>query len=379
VPFYIALALEGLIFWYAIEKVFMRRIGFSDSDITLAIALMSAITLLTEIPFGILADRTSRKGMLIFSFSLLGLATVIMATAQGRPQYIIGIVCYALYSGSGSGLEDSVIYDTTIEEEKSRKNYEYYYGRSHMYSSITLVISSVLGGWWAAHHGLPATYWLTVPPIVLAITALTIFREPSLHKTTEKTFVAQHLKETLRHIFGLGILRWIVIAMVSVGLMTMFLFEVDQLWPLALGMALVLYGPLNALLLTAYGVAGWLAKYLRAASWRTFILLSLGLAGTCFLMVPHLGLIVIGQILVILCFSAMLIAANGKLHDRLESRYRAGASSVVSSLTSLCFIPLVALFGRIATNHSVFMASLLLPPIALIAIVSFTRIAAAQP
>lgn len=373
-PYYLVLALEGFVLWFAVEKVFMRDIGFSDADITIAIAVVGVVVLLTEIPFGILADRTSRKGMTALLLIFFLISTIIMGRATTHFQYLVGMVFFALYGASGSGLDDSIIYDTTTEEEGRRDNYERYYGHAHILISVSLVISSFLGGYVGSRYGLPATYILTVPFIVLALLALVRFKEPKLHRQTEKTFVVQHLKETMQHAVRPGILRWILVAMLSIGVISQFLLETDQLWPLALGLPLIWYGPLNAALLSGYGVAGWLSSKITRLNTLTRLLVCAGLGCIALLTIRSIGAVVVGQVVGLAIFSALLIVSNGKLHDNVESRYRAGVSSIVSSLTNFCFIPLVIVFGQLTTSFTIFRASLLLMPIAAVAMIAIIRI-----
>lgn len=56
-PLYLAAFFNGLIFWYAIEKLFMTKIGFDTQSITYAAAISTIATLIFETPLGVLADR----------------------------------------------------------------------------------------------------------------------------------------------------------------------------------------------------------------------------------------------------------------------------------------------------------------------------------
>ena len=63
-PMYIAKFFWNLVFWYSIEKLFMVSIGFNSETIALMVAVYAAMSVLMEIPSGILADRWSRKGVM---------------------------------------------------------------------------------------------------------------------------------------------------------------------------------------------------------------------------------------------------------------------------------------------------------------------------
>lgn len=99
-----------------------------------------------------------------------------------------------------------------------------------------------------------------------------------------------------------------------------------------------------------------------------------GIGGVIALSIAHIAVVAIGQFAIICMFSVLYIIANGRMHDMLPSHLRAGASSTVSTITTLCFLPLLGLFGIIAQHFSVFQASFMLLPIAVVGAVSFWRI-----
>lgn len=66
-PLFIAKFLLCFVFWYSIEKLFMYSIGFNDASIGLMAAIYAVMSVLMEVPSGVLADRWSRKGVMILS------------------------------------------------------------------------------------------------------------------------------------------------------------------------------------------------------------------------------------------------------------------------------------------------------------------------
>ena len=64
-PLYAAVFLQGLVLWVPIEKLFMTSIGFDAAGVGLMAAVYAAVVPFFELPSGILADRWSRRGVLI--------------------------------------------------------------------------------------------------------------------------------------------------------------------------------------------------------------------------------------------------------------------------------------------------------------------------
>ena len=370
-PFYSSVFFNGFIMWFAIEKVFMKSIGFDASSIATALVLMNIVVLLTEIPAGVLADRWSRKGVLFVSLGSLLAATLVMGIAQSKLEYMAGLAIFGLYYATNSGLNESIVYDTLLEVRGSRQGFEKYYGRERTVASIALVISSVLGGIIAQRYGLKYTYLLTIPFTAASMIALLGLQEPVQHQRSENSVLLRHIKETFSFVFKKGDLLWIVTALLSLSIISMFLLEMDQLWPLALAMPIVVYGPLNALLLFGYGLGGPLAHWFGRLQRTQLIVGAIAVALVAALSIRNMPIIAFAQFGVISMFSALFIIANGKLHDRLPSKIRAGSASVISSTTTVLFLPLALLFGRIAQHVSIFSTTYLLLPIALCGVVCY--------
>jgi MFS family permease len=68
-PLYAAVFLQNLAFWVPIEKLFMTSIGFDAAGVDLMAAVYAAVVPLFEGPSGLLADRWSRRGVLVWGRS----------------------------------------------------------------------------------------------------------------------------------------------------------------------------------------------------------------------------------------------------------------------------------------------------------------------
>src|SRR3712207_1204006 len=64
-PLYVAVLLQGLALWVPVEKLFMTSIGFDAAGVGLMAAVYAAVVPLFEVPSGLLADRWSRRGVLV--------------------------------------------------------------------------------------------------------------------------------------------------------------------------------------------------------------------------------------------------------------------------------------------------------------------------
>lgn len=373
-PLYFASFSQGLIFWYAIEKVFMVDIGFTAASIAIASIVLSLTGLLTEIPFGILADRWSRKGVLILSSIMLGAASLLLGLSNSVIEYTLVSILFGLHFSLNSGTYDSIVYDTLLEEKGTRNGYEKYYGFVTLSASAGMVISSLLGGIAADAFGLSAPYFMSIPGAVIAIICLLLFKEPKLHKNHTDNHLIKHIKDTFKIIFRRGEFALLLSTIVLISVVLEFFLQVDQLWPLALALPIVFYGPLNALLLFAYGLAAPFAA--RLAKSRSLLKIScvMVIVLICLLTISNLTLVVIAQAGSTAILSALVVLLTGRLHDTLPSHLRSGGSSTVSTLRTLFYVPLVFMFGLITTNYSVFAAAYMLIPLIVLGVVGLLKL-----
>lgn len=369
-PLYISSFFGGLVFWYAIEKVFMESIGFSALNVTIQVVVLSVTGLILEVPSGILADRWSRKGVMCLAYFALALASLILGLAQGVVIYTIASILFGTYFALHSGTVDSIIYDTLVEENSSREGFEKYLGHNSMLSVVGLIVGSLLGSIIAGKTSLQAAYFLTVPSALIAMLAAIWLREPTLHKRQAETELLLHTRQTFKQIFQRGYIAWVITAVIATSVLFSFMLEIDQLWPLALNMPLTLYGPLNALLLTGYGLGSYVAyrlsnnKFVLHLSYAVSLILVLSLS------LQNMAVIAGVQFLILVLFVSFYTIAIGKMHDVLPSNLRNGASSLVNTLINVAFIPSILAVGLITQKYSIFHAPYIMLPIAVVGVIS---------
>lgn len=374
-PLYAAAFFHGFVFWYPIEKLFMKSIGYNDASIGFMVAFYSVIMLLAETPSGILADRWSRKGVLILASISLALSALIGGLSDSVIVYLIATGFWGLFFAFFSGTYESIIYDTLLEYDSGKGQFTRYYGWVKVSDSIALVIGSLLGGLLANYFGLRFVYFATVPVAVFSIIALIKFKEPRLHRPAIQVSIKAHVATTFKAVLKRDRLLPIMVVLVTAATLTYMLFEFSQLWVIALTAPIVLLGAINALVLSTIGLGGAAAGLLKLhkypvmfAALLLMILCTLGL-----ILSRNLVVTVVSMTLLGLCLIGIHLVFTRLLHDSLDSQVRAGAASAVSTLGRLIIIPLALLFGFISNRNSVFHASWLLLVIVLIIVIFVSK------
>jgi MFS family permease len=361
-PLYVAAFFQGFVLWYPIEKVFMHQIGFNDAGIGGMIAFYSAVMLLAETPSGILADRWSRKGVLVLASMALTLSAFMGGISTNPAMFLASAGLWGIFFALYSGTYESIVYDTILEENAKSDRYEHYYGRISSIDSIALVVGSICGGLAAQHLGLRSTFFITMPMSLLAIVALTKFREPRLHKSQEIVSIRRHVTQTFKAVLRRGQLMPVLIVLIADSVLSYLAFEFSQLWIIALGAPLLLFGPLNALQLSTVGLGSMSASRFGLQRYRRMLLvlaaLTLGSLGLIFF--RTLPLIIVSLDILCVCVIALRIIFGRLLHDSLSSTVRAGAASAVSTVGRVIIIPVSLLFGYMSERADVFAASWIL-------------------
>ncbi|MGI9027532.1 MAG: MFS transporter [Candidatus Saccharimonadales bacterium] len=358
-PLYLAAFFEGFVLWYAIEKLFMRSIGFDDATIGLMAAVYATVMLITETPSGILADRWSRKGVLIIACACLAASSLICGLSNDVPTYIMGAILWGVFYALYSGIYDSVVYDVLLEENGNSDSYEKYYGRIKLINSLALVLGALAGGLMGELLGLREAFYWSIPFAILAILALVKFKEPQLHKMAVAAPLKEHVRATFKAVAQKGYLLPILIVMVIVVVLTESLFEFSQLWLIALAAPAIIYGPAFALILSSIGIAGFMAGYLQLDKLKIMIpTLLITIASVVgLILLEAVPAIITAQVILGIGLGLVSIIFTKLLHDSLPSQVRSGASSAVSTISRLVFIPSSLAFGFISKQEGVFTAA----------------------
>ena len=258
-PLHIAVALQGFMLWLPIEKLFMSEIGFDPAAVGMMAAAYAAVVPVLEVPSGILADRWSRRGVLIVASIALALCALIGGLSTDVPSYVLSALMLGVFFALRSGTMDSIVYDTVLEEIGHSEAFEQTIGRVRVTESIALVTGSLVGGWTAGLTSTRLTYFLTVPFAALSILAYLRFREPQLHRAGDPTSLRRHLAVTYQVLTRRGQMLPIIALTVLASVILQLILEFGPLWLVALAAPAVLYGPYWAVLMSTLGLGGLLA------------------------------------------------------------------------------------------------------------------------
>lgn len=354
-PLFIAITLQGLLLWLPIEKLFLTDIGFTPISIGVMAAAYSAVVPLLEVPSGVVADRWSRTGLLMLSVTALFAGTAIEGLSHSVASYIGGAMLLGVYFALGSGTVESMVYDTIMEETGRSELFETWLGRVRAAESIALVVSALAGGMLAAHTSARFTYFATLPLVAGSVLAIACFREPQLHKASERVPIREHLALALSAITRNRHVAHVALVSALVTMLASAIYEFGPLWLVAMKAPMSLYGPYSAAVFGMVAVGGlatgWLSRGPRVSLLAVAVLTPI--AAATLAITEQLTLVVIAQVVIALALVVTEVRAGQLLHDAVASHIRTGVASGVSTLSWILFVPLAIGFGWVARNFGI--------------------------
>jgi MFS family permease len=129
-PLQLAALFQNVALWMPVEKLFMSEIGVTAASVGIMAAAYAALVPVLEIPSGILADRWSRRGVLVAANVALLVSILIGALSTNVPAYIVSAMFLGVFFAMQSGTADSIVYDTVLEETGVSEEFEKRLGRS---------------------------------------------------------------------------------------------------------------------------------------------------------------------------------------------------------------------------------------------------------
>ncbi len=344
----------GLIFWYGIEKLFLTKYLFlGPSAIAYIVIVYGLIQVFLNIPTGALADRWSRKGMVIVSLVILFISTYILGASHSLTQYLIGTFGWGIYLVCITGTLESILYDS-LKQEKLASTYKKIYGRSQAIFMIGIFLSSSASGFIANLYGIRWAYYLTLISVSLAIFVSFLLTEPEFHKKQISNKVISHMIEAVTLIRGSRMLIQIVLMSTVLFLIQTTYYEYAQLFYIAIFSAsAVATGIANGAAGLSLAVGNLIPKYLRLTG-GGFILIGLLLFAS---MNPgnHFIRIVLFMMFGV-AFGAVSANINNLKHSKIPSHIRATLSSAISTADYIIVIPVALIFSKIVSSYSIFWA-----------------------
>lgn len=327
---------------------YQQRAGVDLASILLIQAVYTALRAALDLPFGALADRTSRRWCLAGSSFALVAGSAVLLAWPSLLTVCIAEALFAIGAAMRSGADSALLFDT-LHADGHGERYPTAESRGQAMASIGSGTTAVVGGLLAAVDlGLPY-----VATIALAIVGLVTALRLDERRHGATTRVRGHMRDAARLALRTPALRWsIAVAVLAITASHVF-YYLQQPFLEAIGVPVAAFGVVFALvkLVTAW-VAGLAHRVDDALGQRrtTAIMLAVpvvGLGGMALATGP------IGAVWMLtrgLLDGLWMPLANVYVNRRVDSRLRATVLSLQSVLARLSLSAALGLLGLASTR-----------------------------
>lgn len=336
---------------YPVYMLLFESKGLSDLDVSLLLIIWSVSVFILEVPSGIMADRWSRKNMIVLGTAFKVGGFVIWMFAGSFFAFALGFVFWGIQEAFCSGSTEALLFDT-LKENGREDDYEKYAGRAGFFAGGGLAFSMLLGGF-AASGGFFAASVLSAGSV--AISALTaVFLKDAEKAETDAVSWRQYTAGLKDGLFQGGKNRAVLLPLLFCVLIVIvpgILEEYDQLYASRIGLSIGLVGIWGGARTGMESLGCFVAGSLKKA-FGGVIGISVLAAVSGGLLFASVYLFSAYTLPLYALFYAVLsgcnVLAEGMLQREIESGHRAAVLSLKSLLMNLFGIVLYLCYGGIS-------------------------------
>ena len=318
-------ALSELVPYYPLYALLFLDTGLSNAQISALFAVWSVTSLLTEVPAGALADRWSRRGVVVLAGVLQAAAFVIWTAAPQAWAFALGFVVWGVSGALVSGASEALVYDG-LAAVGAGDSYVKVNGWMTAAELLVQVPTAFAAGALYAIGGYALVGWVSVATC-LAAAALAL-RFPEAPRTADDESLAGTLREGVREALHSPALRVLVLAVALIG----GLDAVEEYFPVLAGEwgVATTAVPVAVLVIALAGAAGAAlggrADRLRGGALLGLLVVAAGCLAAAAVWAQPAALVLVAVFYGL--YLAVLVVAEARLQDRIASAHRATITSV---------------------------------------------------
>jgi MFS family permease len=334
---------KGMIFWYAIEKLFEVSIGITPEQIILIGIVAQGSKILFELPTSVFADRWNRKNTLIIAGLLMILCSIVMGFANSVLVYVVGTIIWSLSDALNSGVYEAFTYDS-LKVAGYKAHFQKIYTRMKSGHLTSMALAGIVAGIISTYFNVRLPFFLSIFPVAISVFLLVRLKEPFIQRTTSMaTSWWGHISDAAKLIAS-SKLRWpVVIYICLLGLLSVW-YEYYQLLGVDIKLSPILFGSLITVL-TLGMVMGAEIAHKKAGTKLMLVLVWLTLM-TTHLVGLRFGAVVVAFVSLFITFVALQLQEvylEIYLQDNIPSERRATIMSLIGTVGYGWFFLLAAI------------------------------------
>jgi MFS family permease len=349
---------SSLIFAYVIERLFWESRGMTVLMVVYIEIIYSVIVVVLEVPTGMIADRFSRKTLIMINavFGLLEFILLIIATNFWY--FALAVAISATGHAFQSGAHNALVYDS-LKSEGKEASIEKTLGRINAVNYSGIIIGSLLGAVVATTFTLVTTYWISLISLMVALVISFTIVDTKVQSKKEESWNVEDWLTVFKFIFTQANIRFITIIGVFSGGVITFLDEFWQIYAVSIQIPVIFFGMINLLIFGMVAVGSLLSSgFKERLGFKVTLKLMVFLCmlGFAYMTFNQLGFSIIAVMVIYFSSAIMEPLIYGYLHEHAIDKYRATIESAYSMLVHLSVLVIGIPFGYLATEFSIFVA-----------------------
>lgn len=347
---------HNFIFAYVIERLFWEQRGMTVQQVVYTEIIYAAVIILLEVPTGSLADKWSKKNLMVINSFLSIFEFVILIYANSFWHFALAVFLAAIGKALSSGTSNAILYDS-LKLLGEENKFEKVLGLINFFDYFAGMLAALIGSYVAYRHNYVSTYWLSLISTIIAFVITLTLYEPNIKRSNEELNYTTYIKEAFKFLKNEPSIKFVLLFGMIIGACLTYVDEFWQLYLKEIKIPVIYFGIVSASRSLSSSISGIFAHKLKERfSYNT--LFSLVITFSAFsLIVCSLTDSALGLIPLIITFMLCGIVdtlVSGYLHHRTDSTYRATVESFQSLISRVFIIGVGLLFGFFSTNYSIF-------------------------
>jgi MFS family permease len=349
---------SNLIPAYVIERLFWEQRGMSIQMVVYTEIIFAITVVLLEVPTGILADKWSRKNMIVLEVFLEFCMFLILVFATEFWHFAVAVFLAGIGRSAGSGSLNALLYDSLLLNGKEQ-SFEKYLGRMNVCTFIAAIIAALCGSFLASRFGFELNYWISLASMLIALCLSLMLVEPAVKSNTGdgSIKIKEYITASLLFFRKNRGVSLVVLSGMVTGAALSFIYEFWQLYLEKLDFPVVYFGLFSAGFMLLGLPGNILAHAMKSQfNYRTMlsVVTAVFAAGFLYLSVikDFTGLVAI--FLIGLFAGIIEPIAAGYLHHRIDSSMRATIDSFQSLGENAVLIIIGLGFGFFSSRFDIF-------------------------
>ncbi len=351
--FYVTQFFRDFIFIYAVDKLFLIFRGIELYQIAILIAFWSLLTILLEVPTGALADRWSRKNMLVLSALFTSLCYVTWFFGSNFWLFLLGYTFRTISGTFESGTIEAYVFDF-LKQKQKEEEFEKIWGRGQAFLTIGITIALSSGGFLSTYSYELVVALSALSPLFTMATSLLF---PQVYPVTmigEKSYLSilkDGIKQASSNTVLIKIFLYSAIVYAALGMLD----EYDQVllssW---FNMPKTFIGIWLAIGVGVSSISAFFAYKFTHTGWKVLYTTAIITSVLLIIMAFFKSLFLLGILILLYAFSALMsVLIQGMIQREINSDERATITSICSLVTEAGSIILGLSFGFVANRYGI--------------------------